>query len=126
MTDEANQADYLKNSPNPNEVQTSGEDEADSSGFLHMGGALLMNISPEHGNGLLVPWSRLEKIEVNNDATEIVLYVSDAVVVVRAQNTAPLIRALQTASVYSLTEGQNNKNNVVIESIAITFASDRE
>ena len=127
MTDEANNADYLKNSPDPNHVQTSGEQEADTSGISEFReGALMMNISPENGNALLIPWSRLEKITVNHDATEITLFASDAIVVIQGQELIKAIPLFQRASVYSITEGSNNRNGINIDSIAITYASDSE
>ena len=80
MSEEANQASFLKQQPDANEVQTHGEQEIDTSGYCELGGALMMNISPEHGGALLVPWSRLEKVQTNSDATEITLFASDAAV----------------------------------------------
>ena len=90
----------------------------------HNDRVMMLNIRPEEGSGRLIPYSRIEEVEVNKDATRITLYATHSVVTITGEKLDAVIIAVQRAVAWSLHIGQSTSNDVVIEDIQIALASD--
>ena len=108
-----------------NTVTTHGT-EAGAAGLTTHGNdqALMLNVRPAAGSGRLIPYSRIEEVEVNDAATVINIYASHCIVTIRGRELEAVITALQRAVAWSLHVGQSTSNEVKIDDITITLASD--
>ena len=114
-----NQGSWIQEEPD-NEITND-----ETGGLSENGGTVMMlNISPRHGAGLLIPYSRIEKVTIAPDASELSLFGAGNLVVIKGSGLETIITAIQTASAWSLTEGQSPRNSAMIESINITLDSD--
>lgn len=109
-----------------NAVTVSGD--APERGLItqYKGNALMLSVRPQFGSRRLIPYSRIEDVEINQDATRCVIYAAACVVNIEGQGFNELERALQRTSAWVVAVGKSDSNGVDIKRITITDAVPQE
>jgi len=100
--------------------------ESGAGGLIERGSdrALMLNVRPAVGNGRLIPYTRIEEVEVDEEATCVTIYAAHCVVTVRGSQLDKVITSIQRGAAWSLHVGQSTSNDAKIEEILIALASD--
>lgn len=113
----------------PPENQVTLEGEQEGTGGLRTSGTgtvFMLNISPKFQDGLLLPYSRIERVTISANASEMSLFGIGCFVLIKGKELNEVITAIQTANAWSISEGRSTRNNAQIDSIHITYQSDSE
>lgn len=106
-------------------VELSGVEDGEGGLRAHSEGTgFMLRVKPQHGAYKLLPYSRIEEIEINHDCTEALIYAARCTVKIVGSGLIDLADSIQKAKAWSLTVGKAERNNVKISRIDITNVSD--
>lgn len=119
-------SDSIWNAEPETAVTLKGAEAESTSGGLttNTGGGFMLKIKPRNGHQKMIPYSRIEEIDINQNETHMTLYAGLCLVNIKGRGFDLLITSLQRATAQSVTVGKAEKNDVVIDDITIINSSD--